>query len=64
MKTLNDIRGDMSSLYDSLLAGKVELKLAAELANIAGKSLKAEQLQLSREIFLSNTPAKVVLQLE
>jgi hypothetical protein len=64
MKTLNDIRGDMSSLYDSLLAGNVELKLAAELANIAGKSLKAEQLQLSREIFLSNTPAKVVLQLE
>jgi hypothetical protein len=64
MKTLNDIRGDMSSLYDSLLAGTVELKLAAELANIAGKSLKAEQLQLSREIFLSNTPAKVVLQLE
>jgi len=64
MKTLNDIRGDMSSLYDSLLAGAVDLKLASELANIAGKSLKAEQLQLSREIFLSSAPAKVVLELK
>lgn len=53
MKTLNDIKEDMSRLYDELNAGSCELKTAAELANIAGKFLKAEQLDLAREIFLS-----------
>lgn len=53
MKTLNDIKDDMSRLYDELQSGACELKTASELANIAGKFLKAEQLDLSREIFLS-----------
>jgi len=53
MKTLNDIKQDMSTLYDEVLAGKTELKTASELANIAGKFLKAEQLDLAREIFIS-----------
>jgi len=51
MKTLDDIKNDMSTLYDELRAGKVERVDAAELANIAGKYLKAEQLQLARDIF-------------
>ena len=56
MKTLNDIKADMSRLYDELQSGTCELKTASELANIAGKFLKAEQLDLAREIFLSNSP--------
>ena len=52
MKTLDDIKNDMSDLYESLKAGDVDLKVAAELANISGKYLKAEQLQLAREVFL------------
>lgn len=52
MKTLNDIKTDMSQLYDAVNSGATELKTAAELANIAGKYLKAEQLQLAREIFM------------
>ena len=54
MKTLSDIKQDMSDLYDQVRAGQVDLKTAGELANISGKFLKAEQLQLAREIFLSN----------
>ncbi|MEO6710809.1 MAG: hypothetical protein ABI054_06095 [Planctomycetota bacterium] len=54
MKTLDDVKADMSRLYDEVNAGSAELKTAAELANIAGKYLKAEQLQLAREIFLSH----------
>jgi hypothetical protein len=42
----------MSELYDGVKSGGTELKTAAELANIAGKYLKAEQLQLAREIFM------------
>lgn len=56
MKTLNDIKQDMSTLYDELRSGEVELKLAAELANVAGKYLKAEQLELATAIFLDGKP--------
>lgn len=59
MKTLNDVKSDMSALYDEVLSGRCELKQAAELANIAGKYLKAEQLDLAREIFLSSKPHSV-----
>lgn len=52
MKSLSDIQEDMSKLYDEVRAGKMELKTASELANIAGKYLKAEQLKLARDIFL------------
>jgi len=54
MKTLNDIKQDMSELYESLKTGAVDLKVASELANISGKFLKAEQLQLAREVFIEN----------
>ena len=54
MKTLSDIKQDMSDLYDQVRAGQVDIKTAGELANISGKFLKAEQLELAREIFFSN----------
>ena len=59
MKTLDDVKLDMSNLYDAVNDGDTELKTAAELANIAGKYLKAEQLQLAREIFLGQLGKKV-----
>jgi hypothetical protein len=58
MKSLDDIKLDMSVLYDEVNNGNTELKTAAELANIAGKYLKAEQLQLAREIFLGQLGKK------
>jgi hypothetical protein len=54
MKTLSDIKQDMSDLYEQVRAGQVDLKTAGELANISGKFLKAEQLELAREIFLNS----------
>jgi hypothetical protein len=52
MKNLNDVKTNMGQLYEEVRSGKTELKVASELANIAGKYLKAEQLQLAREIFV------------
>lgn len=52
MKSLDDIKMDMSTLYNCVNSDEVNLKKASELANIAGKYLKAEQLQLAREIFM------------
>jgi hypothetical protein len=54
MKTLNNIKQDMSELYEQVKTGSVDLKTAGELANISGKFLKAEQLELARDIFLNN----------
>ena len=56
MKTLTDIKQDMSDLYDAVKAVTVDLKTAGELANISGKFLKAEQLKLATAVFL-NTPS-------
>ena len=58
MKSLNDIKADMSALYDAVKDGQTDLKTAAELANIAGKFLKAEQLDLATAIFLENLPTR------
>lgn len=55
-KTLDDVKADMSQLYEQVKGGEVDLKLAGELANITGKYLKAAQLELAREVFLSNHP--------
>jgi hypothetical protein len=59
MKSLSDIKQDMSELYDQVRDGTTELKTASELANIAGKYLKAEQLNLAREIFSSQQGKKI-----
>jgi hypothetical protein len=52
-KSLDDLKNDMADLYEEVRSGKTELRVASELANIAGKYLKAEQLQLAREIFVN-----------
>ena len=61
MKNLNDIKSDMSELYERLKAGTVDLKVASELANISGKFLKAEQLQLAREVFTENRAKSITI---
>ena len=64
MKTLNDIKQDMSELYEALKLGSVDIKVAGELANISGKFLKAEQLQLAKEIYLSNQKVHTVIEMD
>lgn len=51
MKTTVDVKQDMSDLYEALKAGTVDVKIASELANISGKFLKAEQIELARSVF-------------
>lgn len=55
-KTLEDVKADMSELYEQVREGACELRLAGELANITGKYLKACQLQLAKEMFLRDNP--------
>ena len=60
-KTLDDVKADMSALYNEVRDGNTDLKMASELANITGKYLKAVQLDLARDIFRSSkgTPAEI-----
>ena len=64
IKSITDIKQDMSELYDALKFGAVDLKIASELANIGGKLLKAEQLELAKEIFLSNMAKNLTIDAE
>lgn len=61
-KTLADVKADMSELYEQVKNRQINPKVAAELANVAGKFLKAEQLELAREVFLNSrsSPVKVI----
>ena len=54
VKTLADVKADMSELYEQVKGGTTDLKVAAELANITGKFLKASQLELANDVFLAN----------
>lgn len=60
-KTLDNIQNDMAELYDNLKAEKTDRAQASELANIAGKWLKAEQLKLAKDIFLHSLQRRVPL---
>lgn len=55
-KSLDDVKADMSELYEQVKSGACDLRLAGELANITGKYLKAVQLDLATQVFLSNNP--------
>lgn len=61
MKTLKDIKQDMSELYEVLKAGQVDIKVASELANISGKFLKAEQLEFAKEVFRARQTRPAIL---
>lgn len=54
MKTLEDVKLDMSELYEQVRSGDVDVKLAGELTNITGKYLKASALEFAREVFTAN----------
>ena len=64
MQTMQDIRNAMAKLYRDLESGEIDLKTASELANITGKFLKAEQLELARDIFLNNQHKPVVIDVQ
>lgn len=48
------VGGNLATLGKELRAGSMELKTAAELANIYGKELKAQALMFDMHGFLKN----------
>jgi adhesin HecA-like repeat protein len=46
MKHISELTTELSALYDGLKNGTVDVKVAAELNNTAGKIIHAQRVQL------------------
>jgi len=54
MQNLTELRESLLDNYIKIKAGKMGLNTAKELSNVAGKVLKATQIELAENIFLGN----------
>ena len=56
MKNIATLSQDLSKLYEEIRAGSIDLKMAGELNNTAGKILKAHQVQLAYHALRGEAP--------
>ena len=46
MKSVNELRNELSEIFDDLRNGAIKTKEAGELANVAGKMINSAKVQL------------------
>jgi hypothetical protein len=46
MKSVNQLRNELSEIFDDLRNGAIKTKEAGELANVAGKMINSAKVQL------------------
>jgi len=46
MKSVNQLRNELSEIFDDLRSGVIKTKEAGELANVAGKMINSAKVQL------------------
>ena len=46
MKNVSELRNELSTVFQSLKSGEMEHKVAAQLANVAGKMISSAKAQL------------------
>lgn len=56
MKNANALRNELAAVFNGLRTGTVDVKDAAELANIAGKMIKSATAQVEYYSLLKVTP--------
>jgi len=56
MKTAEDLRDELANVFKGLQEGTVESKVAAELANIAGKMMRSAQVELEYYVVRKEKP--------
>lgn len=59
MKTITDLRNDLMDVYEKTKSGEMDLPVAAELANNAGKIIKTAAVQLSYNQFTKQDNKKI-----
>lgn len=55
MQNIEELRSSLLENYENLKAGKIEIKPAKELANIAGKIINTLRVQLDYNTLTGNT---------
>jgi hypothetical protein len=46
MKNVNDLRNSLLSLYEEIKCGEIDVKIASEMNNTAGKIINSVKLEL------------------
>ena len=59
MKTVTDLRTDLLDVYEKTKAGTIDVKVASELANNAGKIIKTAALELAYNQFTKQSDKKI-----
>ena len=59
MKTITDLRNDLIDVYEKTKKGEIELNVAAELSNNAGKIIKTATLELSYNQFTKQPDKRI-----
>ena len=59
MKTVNELRANLSEVFEGLRAGGIEVKAASELANIAGKMINSAKVQLEYHALREDEDIKI-----
>jgi hypothetical protein len=59
MKTITDLRNDLLDVREQLKTGSIELPIAIELSNNAGKVIKTAAVQLAYNQFTKQSDRKI-----
>ena len=59
MKNVTDLRNDLLDVYEKTKAGTIDVKIASELANNAGKIIKTAALELAYNQFTKQSSKKI-----
>jgi len=59
MKNVTDLRTDLLDVYQKTKAGTIDVKVASELANNAGKIIKTAALELAYNQFTKQSDKRI-----
>jgi len=59
MKNVTDLRNDLLDVYKQTKKGTIDVKIAGELANNAGKIIKTAALELSYNQFTKQSDKRI-----
>ena len=59
MENVTELRNDLLDVYGKTKAGEIDLKVASELANMAGKVIKTAALELAYNQFTKQSKKKI-----
>lgn len=62
MKNVNELRNELSDVFNKVKSGEIDIKQAAELTNLAGKMINSAKAQIDYYALRKETPVITFLQ--